>query len=240
MPKKNTKSWTPPAIRKSMPPKVSNAADINEPGYNVKPASAEFQPVSNFANVLRWVTSPGIAGLNYAMRNWAAPANVIGKDLYHKYVRVPFTKMVYGTPRQKVLTENDFSNRYLNTLDSINVSQLNKQVPDWRERTARGDTVRIQVLGSDYVNNYGGTHSRTIPERLVDPFGQIETTLGSYGVRATKDGITTVDTYDFSNRHDFNKQSWYGRLRNLASDVNTGANTPNNEKMKIRIKRKRK
>lgn len=85
------------------------------------------------------------------------PAVSVAEDVARRNVTVPIKKKlgVKISPRTK--TEHDFSTPFLNTLDSINVSQLDKQVPDWRERVERGDTVRIGVHGRDYTLNYGGT-----------------------------------------------------------------------------------
>lgn len=142
-------------------------------------------------------------------------------------------------PSPKVFTEQDYNDSFLDTLDSINISQLDKKVPDWRERTARGDTVRIGVHGRDYVDNYGGTSGGIIP-RLLSPTKRIETTLGSYGVEATKDNITTYDTYDWDTRVHLNPFTPYGFTRNAMNYLGTPHIAPDNEKIKIRIKTKRK
>lgn len=115
-------------------------------------------------------------------------------------------------PRQHTFTENDFSNNFLNYLDSVSIANLDKKVPNWRERTANGDTVRIAIDGNDYMPirengehikyglantnpNAGGT---TLKEKLFTNYGRLENTFGKYNVEATKDKLRYTDTYDFN------------------------------------------
>ena len=109
------------------------------------------------------------------------------RDLVHRNISVPLQKAVRITPTSPTLTERNFTPAFLNALDSINVSQLGKQVPDWRLRTLAGEPVTITVHGSDYVNNYGGSEGRSTFRKMVIPVEQIENALGRYDVTATKD-----------------------------------------------------
>lgn len=172
------------------------------------------------------------------LRRVAQPAVSAGQDVVHKNVTVPVQKALGITPKSPIKDQDDFSNPFLNTLDSINVSQLDKQVPDWRERTSRGDTVRIAVKGSDYSKNYGGTRGKSLKSRLTNPIDQIETTLGSYNVAATKDNIITTDITDWS-KTNLDNESIYGFIRNRMPFIGTSEDAPSNEKIKTRIVSKR-
>lgn len=89
--------------------------------------------------------------------------------------------------------------------------------------------------------NYGGTRvNRGVRDRLTKPLYQIETTLGSYGVEATKDDITTKDTYDWDTNVHLDRNSTYGLIRELMNQYGTPDNAPEEEKIKVKIKSKRK
>lgn len=70
--------------------------------------------------------------------------------------------------------------------------------------------------------------------------GQIETTLGSYTVQATKDNIEVLDDYDWDQKVHLDNASPYGFLRNTMNKLGTPDNAPENEKTKVKIKYNRK
>lgn len=176
--------------------------------------------------------------LGFVARRYAQPAIAAMQDVIHRNVVVPTQKTLGITPTSPIRDQSDFSDPFLNTLDSINISQLDRKVPNWRERTANGDTVRISVHGRDYTKNYGGTKGKSLKQRLVSPIGQIETTLGSYGVEATKDNIITKDITDWSYTN-LNNDSFYGFIRNRMPYIGTPDDAPSNEKIKTKIISKR-
>lgn len=179
--------------------------------------------------------------LVHLLHRYAEPAVSAADDAIHKNVSVPIQKGLGIKVKPKIKTQDDFSDAFLNTLDSVNIAQLDKRVPNWREQVARGKTVRIGVRGRDYVNNYGGQDvKRTLFDRLTKPIYQMETTLGSYGVEATKDHIRTYDTYDFDKRVKPKPRSAYGYMRVLMNKLGSSSTDPDNEKIKIDIKSKRK
>ncbi len=191
-------------------------------------------------DVIPWVLNPGIESMKFLVHRYAEPAVSAGQDVIRKQVDVPLQKKFGMEVMPRIKTERDFTFPFLNTLDSINISQLDRQVPDWRQRTENGDTVRIGVRGNDYTPNYGGTRvSRSLTKRLTNPLFQIETTLGSYGIEATKDNITTRDTYDWDTNVHLDRNSSYGLVRELMNQYGTPDSVPENEKIKIRIKSKR-
>lgn len=85
-------------------------------------------------------------------------ANRQGQRLYNAFAK-PLNTIGIKPPRLNY-DESDFSTPFHNYLDSVNVSQLDRKVPDWRERTANGDTVRIAVDGNDYMPMRNGTKVR--------------------------------------------------------------------------------
>lgn len=193
------------------------------------------QDVGNFA--VETVQGRPFSG--YVTRRFAVPATQAVADVIHHNVIVPLQKWFGITPESPVRDNSYYSNEYLNTLDSINIANLDKKVPDWRQRTANGDTVRIPVNGSDYVHNYGGRKERSTFFRTTNPIGQIETTLGSYWVTADADNIYTTDIIDWSNIHP-KTDTFYGWLRGWLSEHGTPESAPDNEKIKIKLTSKRK
>lgn len=192
-------------------------------------------------DVSPWILTPRLAALNWLFHRYAEPAVSAAQDITRKNIVVPIEKKLGIKPQSRIRTEHDLSTQFLNTLDSINVSQLDRQVPDWRERTEKGDTVRIGVTGNNYTPNYGGTKvSRRLRDRLTNPLFQIETTLGSYRVQATKDDIITTDDYDWNTKVHLNQNSTYGFLRELMNQYGTPEDAPEGEKIKFNIKSKRK
>ena len=166
----------------------------------------------------------------------AQPAVTVVQDAAHKHLYVkPMNAL--GLPiKERVLNNSDFGERMKSTADSIAVSQLDLQVPDWRERTARGDTVNIIVDGDDYVDNYGGSNKGLL-YRTSNPIGQVEHTLGSWKVKATKDYLTHTDTYDFK---DITMQPGGGVYNwSRSNGAFTLESQPDIEKMKFHIKRRR-
>lgn len=77
-----------------------------------------------------------------------APAKLAINDMQNNVNR-KLSKALGITYEAPTITEKDFSSNFLNTLDSINVSQLNKRVPDWLERIENGDTIRLPINGQD-------------------------------------------------------------------------------------------
>lgn len=204
-------------------------------------ADKETKRTITFRDVAPWLINPFGAALRWAAHRYMEPAVSAAEDATRRNVTIPIKKKLRVKISPKTKTEHDFSNSFLNTLDSINVAQLDKQVPDWRERTEKGDTIRIGVHGEDYTPNYGGTRvNRSVRDRLTNPLYQIETTLGSYGVQATKDNITTSDAYDWDTNIHLDKNSTYGLIRELMNLYGTPDDAPEEEKIKINIKSKRK
>lgn len=175
------------------------------------------------------------------MKRFAEPAVFLARDVIRYNITNAIRKKMGMKIDPKILTEDDFTEAYLNTLDSINIANLNKKVPNWRKRVARGETVRMPVRGGDYVRNYGWSNPkgkrRGLLSRLTDPVQQIETTLGSYTVEATKDKITTNDVYDFDRKTKIDTNTAYGKLRKLANYIATpeDGDVPNDEKIQIHI-----
>ena len=191
-------------------------------------------------NVIPFLVSPGLAGVNRLLHRYAEPVVMMNEDILRKNVTVPIKRKVGLPIISSVKTERDFSDAFLDTLDSINISQLDRQVSNWREKTENGDTVRIAVKGSMYTPNYGGSYvKRSIAERIAKPLYQIETTLGSYLVHATKNDIITTDTYDWDTKVHLDESSVYGFMRNAMNILGTADSTQENEKIKILIKSKR-
>lgn len=178
--------------------------------------------------------------LEHLSNKFAKPAKVAVEDAVRRNITLPFKKRLGLKTNAVILTERNFSNDFLQTLDSISLSQLDKQRPRWKEETAKGDTVRILVHGSDYTHNYGGTKvKRSLTDRLVNPLFQIETTLGSHIVEATQNDIIRYDVYDWDNRIHLDSATPYGYIRNVMGKIGTPQESPENEKIKIVIKSKR-
>lgn len=203
-------------------------------------------------------TEPHSRGLLYYLRRpfdssivgmlahrYAQPALYLAEDIARRNITIPLKKKVGMGINPEVKTEDDFSEAYLNTLDSINVANLDKKVPNWRKRTARGETVTILVKGSDYIKDYGWANPRGkrrgLLSRLTNPVQQIETTLGTYKVTATKDNIVTDDVYDFDRKTKIDTSTPYGKLRALANYIATpeDGGVPKNEKIQTHITSKR-
>lgn len=187
---------------------------------------------------LRYLSSPVKAIMEDAARAYAQPLVSAANDLVRRHIVVPTQKALGMEVKSPIKTENNYSNRFLDELDKINIEQLDKQVPDWRERTEIGDTVKIGVKGGSYVDNYGGT-SRGVVERTTKPRYQVETTLGSYDVYATKDKIITKDPYDWDTKVKLNDNNTFGRIRNFMGKYGTPDYAPDNEKIHTRIESKR-
>ena len=171
--------------------------------------------------------------VRYVANTVADPAMAFAKHVAWKGAIKPFKKLGFS-PDAPTLTESDYSERFLQPLDSIMIKALDNKVPDWRERTAKGDTVRVGVNGWEYSHGpYGGANKPWL-YRIFNPIGQIEHDLGSFTVEATKEDISAKDIYDFDQSH--YKGGVYGTLRNWASD---DPDTKENEKIKVYIKRKR-
>lgn len=178
--------------------------------------------------------------IEHLIDKYAKPVKLAVNDVVRNEIELPIRRRL-GIVSPKSITERNFDNNYLNTLDSINISNLNKKVPDWKIRTENGDTVKILVHGKDYVSNYGGTKTnRGLSYRITNPIGQIETTLGSYTVQATKDNIEVLDDYDWDQKVHLDNASPYGFLRNTMNKLGTPDNAPENEKTKVKIKYNRK
>lgn len=172
--------------------------------------------------------------LGYVSHRYAEPAVSALEDVVHNNVVVPVQKAVGITPKSPVKTEKDYTSAFLTELDNINVAALDKQVPDWRKQVASGKSVQILVNGKDYVSGYGEANSRSMGYRLTQPRGQIETTLGSYYVTVSPQGMLITDTYDWNRQ---SRDGVYGTARRVMGRMGTNEKAPDNEKIKIKIKR---
>ncbi len=146
---------------------------------------------------------------------------------------VPMRKLGL-TPLPDTLTNSDLGERAKYFMDSTAVSQLDLQVPDWRERTAKGDTVRIMVPASSYTDYYGWSN-KGWPYRLANPQGQVEHTLGTWTVDATKDHLIHTDKYDFPKI----QMQKGGGLYNIIRSLTSTDDIKPEDVTQVRIERKR-
>ncbi len=167
----------------------------------------------------------------------AQPAVTVIQDALHKNLYVRPMNALGFTPQSKTLTNKDFGEPMKKYVDSVNVATLDRLVPDWREKTANGDTVRVLIKGSDYAPNYGGS-SKGYPYRIMNPQGQAEHTLGSWTVEADEHYITTKDAYDFKDIK-MKPGDVYNWSRSNLGGISTLDTQPENEKLKVEIKRRR-
>ena len=209
-----------------------------QPGSGDKPLPKPARPYrrETLPDVLPWDVDYNPA--TGAVKNLAQPAATLLQDAAHKWLYVKPMNALGFTPKSRTLTNRDFSEGMKSYADSVVVSKADREYPGWRERTANGDTIRILVNGSDYVPNYGGSN-KTYAYRLVNPQGQTEHVLGSWNAEITKDHIIHNDVYDFKDI----KMKPGGSYNKLRSDIIPVTNTldtqPENEKLKIQIKRRR-
>ncbi len=223
----------------NIPKDLKEVYDENMPSwlrYDAPPAEAPHKP----ARPYRRETLPdpiwNTGGVGHVLLQPAMTE--LKDDAVNKWGYVKPMNAMGFTPQARTLTNKDFGEPMKQFVDSVNVATFDRLVPNWRERTANGDTVRVLVRGSDYSPNYGG-RSKGIPYMLMNPQGQAEYTLGSWTAETTKNDITTKDVYDF---RDINMKpgTFYAWWRSNAVPVlNTMEDRPENEKLKIEIKRRR-
>lgn len=163
------------------------------------------------------------------------------ESLKKKYIDVPLSKLLGRKPTATIKTNKDFNNKYLHTLNDIALSRLDQQVPNWRKKLkTENDTVKIWVPGNYYTGYKYGASRAPLYKRLFDPRGQIETTLGDFGVKATKNSIIIDDTYDFNQGQDGNySNNLYGTIRKWMGKHGPKDTEPDNEKIQTHIVFKR-
>lgn len=177
--------------------------------------------------------------IDHLGNRYAQPAKMAIRDVVRHTLPKPM-RLSLETIRPDSLSERNFSNAFNKQLGEIVINELNRQRPDWRDATMKGDTIRIGVHGSSYIDNYGGTKvKRSLLYRTSHPLGQIETTLGSFNVQATKNDITVSDTYDWNPKVHLNMMDPYGLFRNIMGAYGTPDTAPDNEKTKISIRNRR-
>lgn len=163
------------------------------------------------------------------------------ESLKKKYIDVPLSKLLGKKPTATIKTNKDFGNRYLRTLNDIALSRLEQEVPNWRKKLkTENDTVKVWVPGNYYTGYKYGNSRAPMFKRLFDPKGQIETTLGDFGVKATKNSIIIDDTYDFNQGQDGNySNNVYGTMRKWMGKNGPKDTEPDNEKIQTHIVFKR-
>lgn len=170
---------------------------------------------------------------------YGKPAKQAIDDVIDNNIRRPI-RYKLGLTNHRSLTERNFDSRFLNELNIITDSIAHSRYPDLDSRLERGDTINFGVNGNDYIPNYGGTKvRRSIKDRVITPRGQIETTLGSFRVRYTKNRKSITDIYDWNTRIHLDEASPYGFIRNIMGKYGTPDSIPEKYKTHIEINYKR-
>ena len=223
----------------NLPKDIGKFYDENMPSwlrYDAPPAEAPHKP----ARPYRRETLPdpiwNTGGIGHSLLQ--PIMTELKDDAINKWAYVKPMNAMGFTPQARTLTNRDFGEPMKRFVDSVNVATFDRLYPTWREMTANGDTVRVLVKGSDYSPNYGG-RSKGIPYMIMNPQGQAEYTLGSWTAEATADDITTKDVYDFRDINMLPGTVYAWWRSNAVPVLNTMEDQPENEKLKIEIKRKR-
>ena len=159
---------------------------------------------------------------------WTHPYNMFGRDIVRHNIGVPIRKFL-GINKSTNYNQNDFSDEYLHTLDSI-VDSHAKKNPNKKS---------FLVHAKDYANNYQKLEEDK-QRSINNSLSAIQHTLGTFTVKDyTPYGYNVVDLYDFSRvRKPKILGNNYATIRWLAGE---GLGTPeaanDNEKMKMNIHR---
>lgn len=141
-----------------------------------------------------------------------------------------------------VYTEKDLSPEQLKVIDDQVKHALSKKNLDFGHFVKNpNDTVNVYFNAPKYYPEmYGRQYgSQDLTYRLLDPIGQVETTLGKYNAKVHKNGYEIEDVYDFNVGQGQYKGSRhpYAVLRRYSDRIAHNSSEPDSVKNKFNIKR---
>ena len=151
----------------------------------------------------------GIKGKTYTEKDFTdAQLKVIDDQVHYK---------IRSTPRLLEMINNDYFNQHPNDTITFGIG---------------ANTLYPAMYGRPYGRN------KDLLGKMFSPIGQVESTLGDYGVKLFKDGYEVYDTYDFNQGQGNYKgsHSLYALTRRFAGKHGHKDTDDDKDKLRFRIR----